>query len=95
MLRRAATESRAQLCMHKGSLHQSIAYSLPHVAVIARLSKIAVQVDAVRNWQPLLEQKHLYCSDKHESDRNSATHAANGSQTPNRRTADMPHSIAM
>ena len=45
--------------MHARSLHESVAYSLPHVAIVAWLPKITVQVDAVYDWQPLLEQKHL------------------------------------
>jgi hypothetical protein len=92
-------QSSAAMCtndqtMHVCSLHESVAYSLPHVAIVAWLSKITVQVDAVYDWQPLLEQKPLQFAAKHKSDRNSATPAEERSQTPSRHTADTGHSIS-
>ncbi len=80
--------------MHIRSLHESIAYSLPHVAIVAWLSKVTVQVDAVHDWQPLLEQKHLQFAAKHKSDRSSAPHAIEKNQTPSRHTADTGHSVS-
>jgi hypothetical protein len=80
--------------MHVRSLHESIAYSLPHVAVVAWLSEITVQVDAVYDWQPLLEQKHLQFAAKNKSERSSATHAEERSQTPSRRAVDIRDRIS-
>ena len=43
----------------EGALHESIAKSFPHVAVVARLSKITVEVNAVYHGQSFLEHKSL------------------------------------